>query len=250
MKVMLTKGRAKFIESLKDKKVRTAQKLFVVEGEKSVAELLSSDFSIDSLFITKSFESKYASLLKQKRFSYELVEKEEIENMGSFGSNEAALAVVRQKTNDPLTAYADEIVLALSDIRDPGNLGTILRIADWYGIRKVLASNTTVDFYNNKAISASMGSFLRVKVFYTDLEKFISRAKVPVFAALMKGENVHETKFPKGGILIMGNESNGISKDLQSLVNNKITIPRFGSAESLNAAVATAVILDNWKRSV
>ncbi|HYC34736.1 MAG TPA: RNA methyltransferase [Candidatus Paceibacterota bacterium] len=246
---MLTKGRAKFIESLKDKKFRTERKLFIVEGEKSVAELLNSDWSIDSLFLTKSFASKYDRLLKQKKYTYETVEKQEIEKMGSFGSNDAALAVVRQKPASDYTVKEDEIVLALSDIRDPGNLGTIIRIADWFGVKTIIASPTTVDFYNNKVISASMGSFLRVQVIYKDLEKFLSETKFPVYGAVMKGQNVHETKFPKGGILLLGNESNGIGRTLEALVKNKITIPRIGEAESLNAAIATAIILDNWRRN-
>lgn len=245
---MLTKGRAKFIESLKDKKYRTERKLFIVEGEKSVAELLESDWNIDSLFLTKSFALKYDHLLKRKNFTYETVEKQEIEKMGSFGSNDAALAVVRQKPNAEFKLNDSEVILALSDIRDPGNLGTIIRIADWYGVKSIIASPTTVDFYNNKTISASMGSFLRVQVVYKDLEKFIGETKLPVYGAVMKGQNVHETKFPKGGILLLGNESNGIGRTLEALVKNKITIPRIGEAESLNAAIATAIILDNWRR--
>lgn len=246
---MLTKGRAKFIESLKDKKFRTERKLFVVEGEKSVAELLESDFSIDSLFLTHDFIKKHETVLKSKRFLFETVEQEELEKMGSFGSNNAALAVARQKPNTTPQISTDEIILALDDVRDPGNLGTIIRIADWYGVKNIICSSTTTDFYNNKTISASMGSFLRVKVFYTDLEKFLRESDLPIFGAMLKGENVHTLKFPKSGILLLGNESNGISRDLEKLVKNKVSIPRVGLAESLNVATATAVILDNWRRT-
>ncbi len=246
---MLTKGRIKFIESLKDKKTRTERKLFVVEGEKSVAELLESDFSIDSLFLTRQFADKYASLLNKKHFVFETVEQEELEKMGSFTSNDSAIAVARQKPNQEFILNKDEIVLALSDVRDPGNLGTILRIADWYGVTSIVASKTTTDLYNSKTIGASMGSFLRVKVFYTDLESFLEKSGVPVFSADMKGSNVHGMKFPKGGILLLGNESNGIPKELTKYITEKITIPRFGGAESLNVAIAGAVILDNWRRN-
>lgn len=246
---MLTKGRIKFIESLKDKKSRTDRKLFVVEGEKSVAELLKSDYSIDSLFLTKSFITKYAEIIKQKRFTFESVEQEEIEKMGAFGSNNAALAVVRQKQNIAPKIANTDLVLALCDIRDPGNLGTIMRIADWYGIKHIIASTTTTDVYNNKTISASMGSFLRVSVFYTDLRQFLKSSFLPVYAAVLKGDNVHKVSFPKAGILLLGNESNGIDTELAALAKNKIAIPRFGGAESLNVATAAAVIIDNWKRS-
>lgn len=246
---MLTKGRIKFIESLKDKKVRTERKLFIVEGEKSIAELLSSDFSIDSLFLTHGFIQKYSKLLKEKSFTYETVAQEEIERMGSFGSNDAGLAIVRQKANLEFIPKSNEVVLALCDVRDPGNLGTIIRIADWYGVTNIVASKTTTDFYNPKTISASMGSFLRVKIYYTELEQFLSKVTLPIFGAMMKGENVHTVSFPKGGILLLGNESNGVPRELEKYITNKITIPRLGNAESLNVAIAGAIILDNWRRN-
>ncbi len=243
---MLTKAKIKLIKSLHEKKYRNEYGLFLVEGEKSVKELLQSDFKIDHLLTTKEFyEENYRDF---KDFPHDIVEKAEIEKVSSLESNDSVLAVVFQKENNSFEINNDEIVLALDDIRDPGNLGTIIRIADWYGIKKIVASESTVDQYNNKAVSATKGSFTRVSMFYTDLEKFLENTKTPVLGTFMNGENVHKFNFPKGGILIMGNESNGISKNIEKYITTKITIPSFGNTESLNVSIATAVAVDNWKR--
>lgn len=244
---MLTKGRIKLIESLKDKKTRTEKGLFIVEGAKSVAELIESDFKIETLFGTKDFLSKYRETIKSKNIVTETVEPGELKKIGTFEVNDSALAVVRQKPNHPVSKDVG-IILALCDVRDPGNLGTIIRIADWYGVKQIIASKGTTDLYNSKTISASMGSFVRVNVFYTDLDAFLRETQLPVFGALLKGDDVHKQTFPKSGILVVGNESNGIQQNLISFIKHPITIPSYGEAESLNVAIATAVILDNWKQ--
>jgi TrmH family RNA methyltransferase len=136
----------------------------------------------------------------------------------------------------------------LDDIRDPGNLGTIIRTADWYGIKHILASEETVDFYNPKVINSTKGSFTRVQVHYTDLNAILAANELPVFGAFLTGENVHQAKFPKAGLLVIGNESNGISPSLSTKITHPVTIPKFGQAESLNAAIATAILLDNIRR--
>src|SRR5690606_15106813 len=133
--------------------------------------------------------------------------------------------------------------------RDPGNLGTIIRIADWYGIKKLIFSEETADIYNPKVLNASMGSFTRISFFYTDLEEYLRGIPFPVYGAFLEGENLHRKNFKPEGIILMGNESNGISGKLASLVTDKLTIPPFGQAESLNVAVATAVICDNFRRN-
>ena len=247
---MFTKGQASIIKSLHDKKYRQKTGLFLVEGEKSVIETLNSDFEIKTLLATKLFYTKYQKLIKGKKVVCELVEQGEIENVSTLESNNSALAIVKQKTDASWDSKINdtEIVLALDNIRDPGNLGTIIRIADWYGIKKIIASNGTVDLYNPKVISATKGSFTRVNVLYTDLKKFLLEAKTPILGAFLEGENVHKLYFPKNGILVVGNESSGISPDIEKLITKKITIPSFGQTESLNVAIATAVLLDNWKR--
>jgi RNA methyltransferase, TrmH family len=181
-----------------------------------------------------------------------IVEQAELEIMGTLETNAAALAVVKQKNTPGFAITSNDLVLALDDIRDPGNLGTIIRIADWYGIKKILCSEKTTDMYDPKVISATMGSFARVEVMYTNLAEVLEHMQVPSFGTYLEGENienVHEVDFPKGGILVMGSESHGISNVLKPLIKKKITIPAFGKAESLNVAIATAIVLDNWKRS-
>jgi TrmH family RNA methyltransferase len=245
---MLTKAAAKHIKELHEKKHRTEYGEFLVEGEKNVAELLKSNFEIVSLFATREFQNKHRQQRDATKINYDLVEQAELEKMGTLESNDAAIAVVKQKKNEPFDLSTHEIILALDDVRDPGNLGTIVRIADWYGITKIVCSETTTDFYNSKTISATRGSFTRVAVFYTDLESFLKNTKLPVLGAFLEGESVHTLRFPASGILLMGSESHGINENLSKIVTHKITIPHYGSAESLNVSIATAVILDNWKR--
>ena len=247
---MFTKNQAKLIKSLDEKKNRVEHGLFLVEGEKSVSELLDSDFEIDFLLTTTEFFDKYGEKIREKSKSYEIVNQFELEKVGTFATNDSALAVVHQKINKIFEIEKDEIILTLDEIKDPGNLGTIIRIADWYGIKNIVASKETVDFYNPKVITATKGSFTRVNIFYTDLKDFLSEQKLPIFGAFLNGENIHKKQFPSSGILVMGNESNGINKEIEKLITKKITIPAYVKAESLNVAIATAIILDNWKRNL
>jgi len=246
---MFTKNQAKLIKSLHDKKHRNELRLFLVEGEKNVLELFNSDWNIDYLLCTAEFFDKNRNLIKNKSVGYDVVGQSEIEKVGTLESNGSALAIVKQKENK-LEIDKNEIIIALDEIKDPGNLGTIIRIADWYGIKKIIASENTVDFYNSKVISATKGSFMRVDVFYTNLAETLPKISSPIFGAFMSGDSVHSFNFPKSGILLMGNESNGISSEIKKIITRKITIPSFGKAESLNVAIATSVILDNWKRSL
>ena len=152
------------------------------------------------------------------------------------------------QTRVALNIKEGEFIIALDDIRDPGNLGTIIRTADWYGIHTIIASEETADFYNPKVISSTMGSFTRVNVHYEDLQNFLSKTHRKIYGAFLQGRSIHHESFASGGIILIGNESRGISKPLEKLVTDRITIPRFGHAESLNAAIATAVICDNIRR--
>jgi TrmH family RNA methyltransferase len=242
---MITKNQIKYINSLQQKKFRLEHHSFVVEGAKSVVELLKSDFEIEQLFATKTFLEEQELLLQNLSVEPFLVESNELEKVGSFSSNNAVLAVVRTKENNELLVHQAEFMLILDDIRDPGNLGTIIRIADWYGVTKIICSPSTVDFYNPKVINATMGSFTRVALFYTDLETFIKEQRVNIYGTLLDGENIHEASFDNSGLIVIGNEANGISEEVTNLITHKITIPRFGGAESLNAGIATAVVLDN-----
>jgi TrmH family RNA methyltransferase len=249
---MLSKNRSKYINSLKIKKFRQNHQAFIVEGAKSVLELLSSDFEVEFVLVTPEFQQKYSTILSQHKTTYETVTVKELEGLGSFQTNDSCLAVARCKENDFLRADDGEFVLVLDDIRDPGNLGTIIRVADWYGIGKIICSPDTTDFYNPKVIAASKGSFTRTHVFYTELPAFFQNeaGNRMVAGAFLGGDSLHSFHFPTtGGYLVLGNESNGISDEVGKYVTNKVTIPRTGQAESLNVGIATAVILDNLRRT-
>lgn len=240
---MVNKGQIKLIRSLHEKKYRIETGLFLVEGEKSVLELLKSDFEIDRLYCTKNFAEKHKEKLSDVKF--EILSQDELEKISYFETNDSVLAIVKQKNNQENQTKEGRTII-LDDIRDPGNLGTIIRICDWYGIKEIVASENTVDFYNPKVISASMGSFTRVNLFYTNLIDYLTRQAKPIYGAFLDGEDIHKIKIPDNAIVVMGSESKGISKDIEKIIKNKITIPSYGKAESLNVAVATAITLDNW----
>ena len=251
---MLSKNQIKYIQSLHQKKYRQQHGAFLVEGAKSVQEVLQSDFQTELVVATGAFHKENSRLTDPQRIPVEIASVTDLERIGTLDSNNAALAVVRTKENRPLVAEPGEIVLVLDDIRDPGNLGTILRIADWYGVRTILCSESTADIYNPKVISASKGSFTRVNWWYGDVAQFLSQNnelianKLTVYGAFLDGADVHTLPFKPGGYLVMGNESNGISPAVELCVNQRVTIPRYGDAESLNVGIATAVLLDNWRR--
>lgn len=244
---MVPKSKIKFVKSLQVKKYRKQEQCFVVEGRKSVNELLQSEFETLWVAGTSDFISEnHARFLKQSIEWCEAKE-EELIAMGSFQSNQSALAIARIKPN-VIPPTPTGFCLALDDIKDPGNLGTIIRTADWYGIRYLFASEESADFYNAKTISATMGSFCRVTVTYVNLKEWLSQAKLPVYGAFLEGADVHAMNFAASGVILIGSESHGIGKELEPMVTHKITIPRVGGAESLNAAMAAGIILDNLVR--
>ena len=247
---MLSKNTVKFIKSLHQKKYRLESAKFFVEGEKSVVEVLQSSFTVDLLLVTQEFATKHAALLSGKAFEVLFVTPNQLEQLGQYQSNDAALAVVQMKANQAFLPEKGELILALDEVRDPGNLGTIIRIADWYGIKKLIFSSHTAEFYNPKVIQSSMGSFTRVQFYYGDLAQAFQEWKLPVYGAFLEGESIHELTNPTPGVLLLGNESQGISKEVEKWVSSKITIPSFGKAESLNVAIATAIFCDNFKRLV
>lgn len=220
----------------------------MVDGEKGVEEVLKSDFKIVMLLVTQSYLDKKPDSLTPLQTDPILISEKQMAQLSSFQTNESAMAVVRQKPNHIPTLGDDEFALALDEIRDPGNLGSIIRTADWFGIRKIIASEHSADFYNPKVINATMGSFTRVQFAYCDLQKTISQFKAKVFGALMDGDNVRVASFGNRGVIVIGNEANGISSPIQALVTHRITIPGVEGAESLNAAIATGIVLDNWSR--
>ncbi len=245
---MISKAKSRYIKELQVKKYRLAEQCFLVQGAKAVYETLASDYKIHTLVGTAEFLSAVTSTsLSRVNETIEVSEKE-LTAISSVEANNSALAVVRMKiTKKPILSSAD-FALVLDDIRDPGNLGTIIRTADWYGIGNIIASPETTDVYSPKVINATMGSFLRVEVFYTPLDDFLKASSRIVYGTFLDGENVHKLNFDGGGLIVIGNESRGISAGVEKFITHRITIPRWGMAESLNASTATAIVLDNLKR--
>jgi RNA methyltransferase, TrmH family len=245
---MISRSWNKLIKSLQNKKYRKIHQLFLVEGAKSVQELLESDYQATMLFSTEDFIREHIRLIQKQSLPYQVIAPDELAGLGTFQTNNACLAVVRTKPNVPLQVQTGEYGLVLDDIKDPGNLGTILRIADWYGINKIICSETTADVYNPKVISASMGSFTRVQTYYCNLREYLSAISFPVYGAFLDGQPVHDIPFAATGLIVMGNESQGIHPELVPFIHQRIHIPRYGGAESLNVGIATAIICDNWRR--
>lgn len=245
--LMISRNKAKFIKSLQLKKFRKAEQAFVVEGSKSVLELINAQYRVLMLLASDDFIRKNDKALSGA--GYEIIEAspKELGSLGSFQTSADALVVAETKPNVLLTAVPGEYMLVLDDIRDPGNLGTIIRIADWYGFRQIVASETSAELYNPKVLQASMGSFTRINVFYSNLTEFFPHFKMTVYGACLQGRKIHEVDFARGGAIVIGNESHGISVLHERFIDQKIAIPRYGHAESLNAAVAAAVICDNLR---
>lgn len=243
---MLTKADIKYINSLQNKKYRKIEHAFLVEGLKNVLELIHSDFQIERVFCTQAYQSEIKKGLNKRFVPVEIVSEKELMQAGTLETNTTALAIAKTKENLNIADIQnDRLIIALDAVNDPGNLGTIIRIADWYGIKDIVCSTDTVDVYNPKVINATKGSFARVNVYYTDLGFFLSQNnEIPILAACMDGESIYKAAKQLPAILLMGNEANGISSDLLASVTNKISIPRVGGAESLNVGIATGIIVD------
>ncbi len=237
---MISKQQQKYVQSLHNKKYRTEFKQFLVEGEKGILELLCSEFEIVTIFCTESLKNKIINYKNTVVCSIE-----EINSISTLKTNSIGVAVVNQKAEANYIPMENDITLLLDGINDPGNLGTIIRLADWYGLKTIICSKNTVEFYNPKVISATMGSFCRINLIYKDLKEVLIDKNIKSYGAFLDGENIHHIAIEKPAYLIIGSESHGISTEIEPLINHKITIPKFGVAESLNAAVATGIILDN-----
>lgn len=233
---MITKNQIKYIRGLALKKNRVKEQCFVVEGEKSVAELLRSSFQIIDLFATKQWiaENNYDNANE--------VSVTELARISNLKSANNVLAVV--KFNDEIKEKISGITLVLDDINDPGNLGTIIRVCDWFGVEQIVCSKNTVDFYNPKVVQSTMGSLFRVSVLYTDLNKYLAKTTTPIYGAFMDGENIKSSNTNENIHLVMGNEANGISKEVEKYISKKVAIKNIGgNTESLNVAMATAILL-------
>ena len=240
---MLSKSRITLITSLKQKKYRLQHQLFVVEGIKTINEFLNSSFVLEHLYAINTF--KGVSEEEQT-----VVSEVQLKKISFLKNTNSALAVFKMK---PVVKIDNSrLLVGLDNVRDPGNLGTIIRLCDWFGVTDLICNTETVDCYNPKVVQATMGSLTRVNVTYLNLENFLSENSIPVFGTFMEGENIYTSKAnTTSGIVVLGNEANGVSEEIEKLVTQKITIPKFGAiqkTESLNVAMATSIVLSEFKR--
>ena len=247
---MLSKSQISFIKSLHQKKYRKAHGLFIIEGIKSIVEFIPSAYQIHSIY----FLAQYQSLLPKLPSNIKLFEvnNAELEKISTLQAPQGILALV----HIPETADFDKSTLhgrfslVLDGIQDPGNLGTIIRTADWFGFKNVICSLNTVEVYNPKTVQATMGSLCRVNVGYQELPVWLKDIKLPVFGAMLNGNSLYETKWGTEGLVILGNEGQGVSDEVNILINNPVTIPRVGEAESLNVAVSAAIFCADISRNL
>lgn len=238
---MLSKNQIKSITRLKQKKYRLQDGFFVVEGIKTIQELLQSKLVLSALYTMESFNIDAKDEI--------VISETDLKRISFLTTPNKALAVF--KIPEPRPIITDGLIVALDAVRDPGNLGTIIRLCDWFGITDLVCSKETVDCFNPKVIQATMGSITRVNINYVNLVEFLNNTNLPVFGAYMEGENVYKKQLPNSGILVMGNEANGVSKEVEAVITEKISIPRFGdlqATESLNVATATAILLSEFRR--
>ena len=235
---MLSKNQVKLIQKLHHKKYRNELNLFIVEGKKSINEFLQAGYTPQLLIATEAFTASVPQHLITP------VSKDELRKVSTLQNPDEGLAVFEQPKYKGI--LQEGVIVALDNVQDPGNLGTIIRLCDWFGVETLLCNTQTVDCYNPKVVQASMGSLTRVAVHYLDLAAFLTTTALPVYTMDLEGENLYTATFPKDCILILGNEANGISAEVRALSNEVITIPRFSKhqrTESLNVAMAGAIIL-------
>ena len=252
---MLSKNKIKLIQSLNRKKNRDDSGLFLVEGNKMVEEALRSGFKIETLIGTKKFFLQHPEIGLRVNETIE-ADIESIQKASLMKSPQDSMALVNKPSDiNPKLNLKKDLVLALDFIQDPGNLGTILRIADWYGIHSIICSDNTVDVYNPKVVQASMGAIFRINSWYTNLEKLLSENlenQIPVYGTFLEGKNIYTEPLSQNGLIILGNEGNGISESVGGFVTHKIFIPSFSlhenKPESLNVAIATAICCSEFKR--
>ena len=240
---MLSKNQVKLIQKLQQKKYRNELNLFIVEGKKSIVEFLQAGYRLELLIATEVF----ATALNGQPIT--LVSKEELRKVSSLKNPDEGLAIFHQRQHKGI--LQEGVILALDNVQDPGNLGTLIRLCDWFGIETLICNSQTVDCYNPKVVQASMGSLTRVAVHYVDLAGFLATCALPLYAMDLDGENLYTTEFPEDCVLILGNEANGISPEIRALADDIITIPRFGKlqqTESLNVAMAGAIVVSQVRK--
>lgn len=253
---VLSKNKIKLIRSLDLKKNRLATGLFVAEGKRLVLDLLLTEIEITEVFCTKLIYNELIG--NNSELKIEVVEKEDLERISFLKTTPEIIAVF--KIPKLLIDWNDinvNLTLVLDAIQDPGNLGTIVRLADWFGIRNIICSEDCADLYNPKSIQSTMGAFARVKVHYTSLPEILIKAQqlnIPIYGAFLEGENLYQSNLTANGLVVVGNEGNGISQGIASYISRRINIPSYpmgaATSESLNVAIATSIICSEFRRRI
>jgi TrmH family RNA methyltransferase len=249
---MISKAKIKLIQSLKYKKYREKHGVFVAEGVKTIKELLNSNIKVSEIFGLKEI---FQEINFQPGEEITELNENELKKISFLSTTANVLGIFEIPDYDISTSFQTDFIIALDGVQDPGNLGTIIRLADWYGLEKIVCSQNCVDVFNPKVIQSTMGSIARVKVFYIDLLPFLTQAKknrYTIYGSFMAGESIYSTSFSDRKILIMGSEGKGISNEVKKFVEKKISIPSYfegnNGPESLNVAIASAIIISEMRR--
>ncbi len=254
---MLSINQTKHIRSLQQKKFRTEFKQFVAEGNTLVCDLISSSYKVEMIIASNDWLESNSSLLNKSKATIISAKENELVRISTLKTPNQVIAVFNiPETRIDIESIKSELTIVLDDIKDPGNLGTIIRLADWFGIKNIVCSNETVDVYNSKVIQATMGSIARVNIFYTDLVEFLKSlpSNLKIYGTLLNGESVYSKTLDEKAIIVIGNESKGISESILPFINEKLLIPSYpigttnSKAESLNASIATAIICSEFRR--
>lgn len=238
---MLSKSQISLLTSLQHKKFRREHGLFIVEGHKSIAEFVDSHYHIDTVYHTYGNAPKLLKL--SQKINFQEISLNDLQKISGLKTPTDIIATVKLPELAGLKPadLKNKFSLVLDGVQDPGNMGTIIRTADWFGITTIICSDDSVDAFNPKVVQATMGSLARIKIVYTDLSHLLQQVSLPVYGALLNGQNIYTTNFGTEGLIVMGNEGNGIRPAVQQRVTKAVTIPRIGNAESLNVAIATAI---------
>ncbi len=239
---MLGKAQIKYIQSLRQKKIRHTEQAYIVEGEKIVGEYIQFNHPLKSIYATRLWIRENEDHIQRKKLHVVEVNEKELKKISTLTTPNKVLAVAEMnsgKKPDLISGFH----IALENIQDPGNMGTIIRTADWFGVDSILCSENCVDIYNPKVVQSAMGSLLRVKIYFVSLSEVLNATRLPTYAATLEGKSIVRQELPEDAILLIGNESQGISESILELVKNRVTIPRVGGAESLNASIAAAVLM-------
>jgi TrmH family RNA methyltransferase len=240
---MINKNELKYIQSFAHKKHWAQESVFIIEGPKMLEEAIKANCTIEKIYATSAWEGKVGN----SSGDIEEIDDIMLSRISHLQTPNQVVALVRKNQSNPNVDYSKQLTIVLDGIQDPGNLGTIIRTADWFGLTNILVTEDTASVYNPKVIQSTMGSCFRVRVQTVGVDQLLMQQKLPIIGTLLSGKSIFENKMPSNGFLVIGNESKGIRSPLKELITHPVAIPKFGGAESLNAAVATGIVLSHWK---